>query len=415
MGLFSGGAPGPVERRDAFALPPIPPNSTGGYGGGIRRVDLSSSDNAMRKVAIFSAVNLLASMAETIPLETFSGDETNKIRSPRWLDDLGGTGYGTPDFSYQCMYSLGITGNILNRVVERDPVSGKPRTMDMLHADKVRVDPTNDRIWYVNGVEVDASQIDHRRAFPVPGMKMGLSPIAMHATTIGTGIAALNFGAQWFVDGAHPSGMLTNDELPELNQTQALGMKARFLSAIRGTREPVIMTGGWKYQAIQIAPAESQFIETQEYTSAECARIYGPGMPEILGYKVGNSMTYANIEQRSLDLLTYSVDPWLVRLERFYSSLLPQPQFVRFNRAALLQTDLKTRFEAHQIALKNGWKVINDVRTEEAMPHVAWGDEPYLPAMGSSAAAAAENDGVNPDTGSGTDTGGTPPKLGVVK
>ena len=35
----------------------------------------------------------------------------------------------------------------------------------------------------------------------------------------------------------------------------------------------------------------------------------------------GGSLTYANLEQRSLDLLTYAADPWLVRIERALSNV----------------------------------------------------------------------------------------------
>jgi HK97 family phage portal protein len=216
---------------------------------------------------------------------------------------------------------------------------------------------------------------------------MGLSPIGQHATTVGTGMAALNFGAQWFLDGAHPSGMMTNDLLDEIDDTQAQTMKARFLAAIRGTREPVVLSKGWHYQQLQINPNESQFLETQEYTSAECARVFGPGMPELLGYKVGNSMTYANIEQRAIDLLMFSVDPWFDRFERAISDLLPQPRHVIFDRESLQRTDTKTRYEAFQLALRNGFMVINDVNRKIGQPPVPWGDEPYLPAMGAPAAA----------------------------
>jgi HK97 family phage portal protein len=214
----------------------------------------------------------------------------------------------------------------------------------------------------------------HRRVHPVPGRLLGLSPIALHALTIGTGIAALQFGAQWFQEGAHPSGVLSTDK--DINRTQANTAKERFLSAIRGRREPVVLGGGWKYQTIQIAPNESQFLETNNYTAAECCRIFGPGFAEIFGYETGGSLTYSNVEQRSLDFLTYAADPWLVRIERILSALLPRPRYVKFNRAALVRTDLLTRYRAHEIALRNRWKVVNEVRADEDMRPVDWGAQP---------------------------------------
>jgi hypothetical protein len=51
---------------------------------------------------------------------------------------------------------------------------------------------------------------------------------------------------------------------------------------------------------------ESQFLATQGYTEAQCARIFGPGFAEVLGYESGGSMTYANVESRASHLLVYS-------------------------------------------------------------------------------------------------------------
>jgi HK97 family phage portal protein len=200
-----------------------------------------------------------------------------------------------------------------------------------------------------------------------------MSPIAQHALTIGTGIQALQFGYDWFNDGAHPSSLLTTEG--NLKSEQASEAKRRFVASIRG-REPAVLGNGWKYQTIQIAPNESQFLETNGYTSAECCRIFGPAFAEVFGYETGGSLTYANIEQRSLDLLTYAVDPWLVRIERALTSLLPGSQTFRFNRGALLRTDLLTRYQAHEIALRSQWSVINEVRDLEDQMPVPWGDKP---------------------------------------
>jgi HK97 family phage portal protein len=153
------------------------------------------------------------------------------------------------------------------------------------------------------------------------------------------------------------------------------------MAAIHGRREPAVLGGGWKYQQIQISPNESQFLETNNYTAAECCRIFGPGFAEIFGYETGGSLTYSNIEQRSLDLLTYAVNPWLVRIERSLSALLPAPAQVKFNRAALVRTDLLTRYKAHVLALQNQFKTVDEVRDDEDMAPVPWGSTPTAPAL----------------------------------
>ncbi|WP_329114455.1 phage portal protein [Streptomyces sp. NBC_01353] len=364
------------ERRGPFAEPEIPrPSSTAST---FASVNLSRTEASLQKVAVWAAVNLIASLTATLPVDVYEGEgpARKKLPLPKVLVDPAGDGYGRVDWTYQYMLSVLLRGNTYGKIADRDRMA-HPTQIVLYHPDEVqgwRDQQSGLPQWRVCGETVDDDDMWHQRAYSVPGRLLGLSPVAFHAQTIGLGIAALRFGVQWFEDGAHPSGLLTNDNA--LDAKQAKTAKDRFMAALRGSREPVVLGQGWKYQQIQVAPDESQFLETQKYTSAECARIYGPGMPEILGYDTGGSMTYANVEQRSLDLLTYTLDPWLVRTEGMWTSLLPDAQYVKVNRAALSRTDLLTRYRAHALALQNKFKVANEVRDLEELPPVPWGTEP---------------------------------------
>ena len=154
------------------------------------------------------------------------------------------------------------------------------------------------------------------------------------------------------------------------------------LDTLQGSRGPAVLGSGMKLEQMQVAPEESQFLETQSFTAAQVCRILGPGIAEILGYKTGDSMTYKNREQLALDLLSYAIDPWLVDLERQLSRMLNRPgasggRWVRFNRNALLRTDLLTRYQAHRIALgpMEPWETANEVRDYEDQQPVIWGDD----------------------------------------
>lgn len=371
---------GTRERRAyTFVSPPIPPNSqAGSIGSNFARVDLSRTEASLQKIAVWACVNLTATIAETMPLDVFAGQGKERPM-PGWMADLGGDGHGLADWLYQYVYSLMLRGNGYGLVAARDTRMGTPTQILLQHPDEVHLymDEKGVPEWRVAGkVLDDQNQMWHRRVHPAPGRVLGLSPIALQAITIGTGIAAMQFGAQWFQEGAHPSGMLTTTA--KLNPGESDTVKDRFMAAVHGKREPVVVGGDWKYQQISVAPNESQFLETNQFTSAECCRIFGPGFAEIFGYETGGSLTYSNIEQRSLDLLTYAVNPWLVRIEKALSELLPRPHYVRFNRSALVRTDLLTRYQAHEIALRNRWETVNDVREHEELPPVPWGTEPNV-------------------------------------
>ena len=384
MGLFSGPR---TEQRDAFDTPPIPPNSQAGFAGlpSLTNPVSGNAETSLRKVAVFAAVNLLAGLASELPIDGFTGtgEKRTPIALPVFFTDPDGSGQGMDDWVYQLVYSWLMRGNAVGLILDRDRME-RPSQIQLQHPDSCSAwqDDKGRVRWYVNGKEYEPRDVWHRRAFPVPGKLLGLSPIALHALTIGQGVAASTFGLRFFTDGGHPSAILTNESQEKVGKDVADTIKARFLAAVRGTREPVVFGRGWKYQAIQVSPEESQFLDTQKYTAAECARIFGPGVPEVLGYETGGSLTYSNVEQRSLDLLKFALNRWLRRIERTLSAdVLARPRYIKLNRDALLATDLLTRYKAHEIGLRNKFIVVNEVRELEDRDPVEWGDEP-VPSAG---------------------------------
>ncbi|MEV6420621.1 phage portal protein [Streptomyces sp. NPDC051662] len=282
------------------------------------------------------------------------------------------------DWSYRALMSWLLRGNLYGESLQRS-ATGFLQQMDLFHPDRVTGALEDGAVtWFMQGREIPADRMVHRRVNPVSGVVQGLSPVQMHAAAIGLQLTAGRFGLRWFQDGALPGALLTNGEV-DLDQDQADKVKAKFMAGLRGRREPAVLGKGWQYNAIQVNAEESQFLQTRGYSTAECARIFGPGIAEILGYETGGSMTYANVQDRDLTLLKYAVGKWLRRLERLLSQFLLRPQYVRLNRDALLETNTVQRYLAHASALGNHWETINEVRATEDQPPVPWGDAPFTP------------------------------------
>ena len=394
MAVFLGRRREQRQAGDRFGAGPMMPLQYATY----QDVDASREDTALQSVAVGAAVDLLASLGSELPVDVFRGQGNDKVQvtTPARLLDPDGSGYGLEDWVYRAMVSLLLRGNLYGIVISR--TSSYLDQVELLHPDRVSGQMVDGQIrWTVAGREVrDNQAILHRRAYPLPGVVQGRSPIAYHASTIGVTLAASNFGWQWFRDGAHPSGVLQNSEIP-MTPEVSRGAKDRFLAAVRGKREPLVFGKGWSWEQIQVNPEESQFLQTMQFSAADSARIYGPGVPEILGYETGGTMTYANIQDRALHLLQYALNKWLLRIERLLSMFLPRPQYVLLNRDALLQTNTLQRYQAHNLALDKGWKVVNEVREKEDLPPVPWGDRPLsLPAAG-----PGPDENPEPDEGEG--------------
>lgn len=375
-------------------------------------IDLSVAETALQAVAVGSTVDLIASLASELPGGVYSGEGAARRErtAPGYLLDPAGDGHGIEDWKYQAISSWLLRGNLFGDVLGKSPQGFLTQIM-IHHPDEVGawIDPAGVVHWTVCGVAVDdPAKLLHVRAHPVPGRLLGASPIARHADMIGVQMTSTRFGLQWFRDGGHPSALLTNSEV-ELKQSNIDKAKSAFLAALRGTREPLVMGKGWDYKAIQVSPEESQFLATQGYSAAECARIFGPGLAEVLGYETGGSLTYSNRVDRASDLLTFSLNKWLTRLERLIGRMLPASQYYKINRDALLQMTTLDRYKAHQLALTADFKVINEVRDDEDLAPVEWGDKPMSVQRAEQQAAQADAQAK----AAGTQT--SKPKAGAAK
>ena len=343
-------------------------------------VNAAVGDTSLQSVAVRSTADLIASLVSELPADVYRNGRKVRGSVPDSVSDPGGDGTGREDWLYRLMMSFLVRGNTYGMAVDWDAARGVPKAVDLLHPDSVRpVDiPDGDVRWYVNGKPVEGADLrnfKHWRVNPVAGRVLGLSPVALHATTIGVSLRAGMFADQFFADGAHPSGLLVNEK--PLNRADAEAAKARLLNTIRGTREPLVLGQGWDYKPIQVTPEESQFLQTQQFTEAQCARMFGPGFAEVMGYESGGSMTYANVVDRRQDLLVLSMNKWIRRADRILTSMLPLSTLsVRLDRDALLEATTLQRYQAHELALRNRWRTINEVRAIEDLEPVAWGDEP---------------------------------------
>lgn len=363
-------APPAVEERSTYRVPSPEPAS---YGGGF--VPPITPSTAAQSVAIRSTEDLIASLASELPINVYTGRgrDRRQLTTPGNLEDPGGDGTGREDWGYRLMISWLSAGNAFGNVIDR-AVNARMLTADLFSADQVTpriVDGKPE--WFVNGQQVPTGSLVHWRVNPLPGRLLGLSPIEYHAATIGVSLATTRFGRAWFADGAHSSVILSHEG--DLDPEQTAIAKARY-TATMGTGEPVVLAGKWSAEAIQVSPEESQFLQTQGMSEAQCARIFGPGFAEILGYETGSKMTYGNVVDRRQDLLVLGMNKWFRRFERVLSQFLPRPQWVELNRDAMLESSTIQRYAAHASALNAGWKTINEVREHENYPAVPWGNEP---------------------------------------
>jgi HK97 family phage portal protein len=327
-----------------------------------------NTDIAQRLSAVWACVRLLADVISTMPVDAYRQGSREPIepRPPILVTPAAGT--PMHDWLAQVVRSLLLAGNAWGLVTDRTGAGLRPSRIELLDPARVgvQVDRDGTVTYRLDGAEIDRDELWHLRAYPVAGQVRGLSPIAYAMQNIGLRLAAEQFGAQFFGDNATPSGILTTDQrlTPESAHKLSERWNIYFGSGKPRGRRTAVLGEGARWQAVSVQPEESQFLDTLQFNVAQVCRIYGVP-PEMIAAASGDSLTYANVEQRSLDFLTYTVGPWLTRIETALSDLVARGTYVKFNSGALLCTDLKSRYESYEIALRARFLTLDEVRDLE--------------------------------------------------
>ena len=82
--------------------------------------------------------------------------------------------------------------------------------------------------------------------------------------------------------------------------------------------------------------------------------------------------SFNNIENQSLEFVTHTIRPWLVRMEQsmfqqLFTEEEQQKYFVKFNVDGLLRGDYQSRMSGYSVGIQNGFLSPNDVRELENM------------------------------------------------
>jgi HK97 family phage portal protein len=321
-----------------------------------------STDQALRLSAVWACVRLLADAVSTLPLDVYRRGERDPLPELPPLLRQPAAGMTLNEWLYAVMVGLLLRGNAYGVVTGRSGSTLLPAQVDLAHPDRLGVTVTPDgRLQYrLNGEELLPDDVWHVRAYAFPGAVLGLSPVEYARQTIGLGLAAEKFAGQWFADPV-PSGVLYADRDPKSEGAKKL--QAEWMAARKANRAPAVLHGA-RFEPLSVKPEESQFLGTIDANVNAIARLYGCP-PEMIAGITAGPLAYTSPEMRSLDLLTYTVRGWLVRLENTISRLLPSTQYARFNAAGMVRVDLKSRYEAHEIAIRAGFLTVNEVRELE--------------------------------------------------
>ena len=311
------------------------------YGGGGRNV---SADTALQSSAVWACLRLRADLISTMPVDEFrriNGVQV-EVPKPKFLTYPGGDRVHITEWLYSSQVDLDRCGNAFGLITERDG-SGLPARVDLIPSSNVTVKGTAGEVteYRVGTTVYQPRDIWHERQFTLPGLPIGLSPVAYAAYSIGGYLSAQEFALEWFENSAGPGGTLRNTRQDVISQEVAEAAKAKFKAATHD-RDIFVTGADWEWTPGTADAAQSAFLEQMKYGVTDICRFFGVPADMIDAEGSSSSITYANVTQRNLQLLVMNLGPAIVRREVALSAALPQPRYVKLNTDAILRMDPST-------------------------------------------------------------------------
>lgn len=352
---------------------PAPLRNTGFLVGNNWSGENVTEETALEVAAVLSCVSLLADSVASLPLRAISqtGDRNVRIETPTFLTFPAET-VTQYELIHMVVSSLALHGNAYLWLDYAGGSAGMPSQIVPLHPDNVNVTITgNGRSYTVAGQPIDVNQILHLRWFTPPQAARGISPLHQQRNTIGSALAVERHVSQWYGEGGTPSSVLEVDG--DITVEAAKVLQATWETQHRRRRRPAVLSGGVKWKPISASAADMELNASREYAVAEIARVF-----RIPAHMIGaksSSQTYTNNEQAGLNFLTFTLLPWLRRIEAAFTDLMPTGQRVQFDTAAFLRADTINRYRAHQLGIASGFLTPNEVRAIEGLERFEGGDD----------------------------------------
>lgn len=358
---------------------------------------------AMRIGAVYACVRIIAETVSSLPVHVYQRSNGRKaIVDQHPLSSLlsvSANGEQTAmELREYIMSSLGLRGNAYCHVTRSN--RGGVRAIDPLKPGYMRVsrdnnqrllftyeEPENegvyteDEIWRVAGLSADGV--------------LGLSPIALARETLGLSVQMERSANRTFSNGSQSSTTLEFEHT--LDDEQIEHLRNQWQDNYAGWRnagKPLILESGMKAKSIGMSNADAQFLESRKAQVAEIARWYRVP-PHMLGDL--DRATFSNIEHQSIEFVTHTIRPWLVRLEQSMArDLLTERErqsgiYIQHTVEGLLRGDTKSRYESYASAITNGWMSRNEVRRLENLNEADGLDDFIVPLNMTSADPAAQS------------------------
>lgn len=337
-----------------------------------------SAQSVLKLSAVWACARLISETIATLPLGIYERTSAGKRPAPQ--HPLHFILHDQPNVDTTAAVHIEATVATMllrgNARAEKLMIGDRLVGVEFLHPDRLSRDrPRNG--WRYREEEGDERFIPDARIWNIPGFsldgKTGVSVISYGAKVFGSALAADAAALGTFERGllpttafTYPTGVMTPEQ-----RVEARGAIKRISGALNAG-EPAVFEAGMTAMAIGIKPEEAQLLESRAFSVEEICRWFRVP-PFMVGHSEKSTSWGTGIEQQMIGFLTFTLAPWLKRIEQSINlNLLPPGDraryYAKFNVEGLLRADSAGRAAMYASMVDHGISTRDECREKEDLP-----------------------------------------------
>lgn len=334
-----------------------------------------SEKSVMSLSAAWACTRLIAETGATLPLKIYERTPTGRrvaTEHPLYaLLHTSPNAYSSPVTFWESMISaIALRGN---GFAERKELGGRLVSLDYLMPGRLSPKNNDKTIWYYTPPCGPRREIPWKKIFHIPGFSMdgrwGVSAISYGAEVFGSALASSKAANKTFENGLLPTVAFSVDRVVKKEQREDFRTAMEdYRGALNAGKSPVL-EAGMKAEKLGIDPSDAQLLETRAFSVEEVCRWFRVD-PSMVGHGGAVSNWGTGLEQKMIAFLSFTLRPWLVRIEQAINTRLIAPQdqqryYAEFSIEGLLRGDTAARSAFYTAMVNNGVLTRDEVRAME--------------------------------------------------
>lgn len=328
----------------------------------------------MQLDAAWSCVRLISETIATLPLSMFERTTTGKRLAPQHALHFVIHDQPNSDSTASVFWEAMVASMLLRGAGRAEKLYVGPKLVGLAFLDPNKLvcnrDAAGRKRFSFPKPNGEMREIPEARIWAIPGFTLdgvnGVSVISYGAKVFGSAIAADKAAAQTFKNG------LLQTIYYKMTNFLKPGQREEFKKNLAGSierGEAPLLEGGTDAGTLGIKPSDAQLLESRAFSvEAICRWFRVP--PWMVGHTEKSTSWGTGIEQQMIGFLTFTLGPWLRRIEQAISKDLLTPAertryYPKFAVEGLLRADSAGRAAFYAAMVNNGILTRDEVRELE--------------------------------------------------